>query len=255
MSDSECHILELIDRARIHDIEIVFPWREVFWDLDPCHLIVYDLELRILEYQVVTELDGYNLVEAIPLYDDEFIGIIGEGFWCDIRDIYRRIRMLKGETNIGCENLSIFEREEYEILSGGEGVSVHLYEEHTAPIRRMNTLLSDIYELYRIKILSMKSEEIVDIRVVLCLVNSYKGRICLWNCSSCIRSRYILHDICFRSRCDFWLNQSIIRTEFPSLSCDLQERGVLYVNALQICFLNFSIVQEYVFYVERVFDS
>ncbi len=181
VSDSESHILELVDRARIHDIEIVLSWREIFWDLDSCDLIAYYLELCILEDEIITELDRYDFFKTISLDDDESVDIIVESFGSDVRDIYESTRMLECETDIGRQNLPAFECEKYEIFPACESIALYLNQYSTTRVYRLDPLLSDIYKLYALHILPIEHEKIIDIGIVSCPFCPYERRLSEWS--------------------------------------------------------------------------
>lgn len=147
MSDSESEILELVDGARVHDIEIVLSGWEVFRDLDSCDLIIYDLKLRVLEDQVIAELDRYDLVETVTLDDDEPILVVRDGFRSDVRDIDKGIRVFECQMDIRGQYLAVLEREEYEIFSAREYIVVYLDEKSAACVHGMDALFSDVHEL------------------------------------------------------------------------------------------------------------
>ncbi len=116
MSDREAHIFELIDGVCVHNIEIVFSDREVFWNFHSGNLIVYDFEFSILEDEIITELNGNYLIKAISLDNYEsFLGVLYRlrSYICDVD---RGGRIFERKMYVWSENLSCFERKENEII-------------------------------------------------------------------------------------------------------------------------------------------
>lgn len=166
ISDSKFHIFELINSDSIHDVEIVFSRGKSFWDFYSGNLIVYDIEFRIFENEVIAELNGNNLVETISLNDDEPILVILYGFRSDIRDIDSGTGIFKGETVFRGEDFAIFKGKEYEVFTALKSVSIYLNEKRSTRINRSDTLLSDIHELDAVEILSAESDEVIDIGII-----------------------------------------------------------------------------------------
>lgn len=175
ISDSKFHIFELVNSDGIHDIEVVFSGGKSFWDFYSGNLIVYDIEFRIFENEVITELNGYNLIETISLNDDEPILVILYGFRRDIRDIDNGTGVFKGEAMFRGQDFAVFEGKEYEVFTAIKSVSIYLDKENTIRINRTDAFLSDIYKLDAVEILSAKSDEVIDIGIISGYIQSYTG--------------------------------------------------------------------------------
>lgn len=97
MSDSESHVTEFVNRTRIHDIEIIFSYWQLFWNLHFSNLFVYDMEFRIFEDEVIAELDGYDLIESVSLDNQIAVHVILDGIRSNIGYVDLGTRVLKSD--------------------------------------------------------------------------------------------------------------------------------------------------------------
>ena len=73
--------------------------------------------------------------------------------------------MLEDELGVYGDNLSVLEREEYEVFATREHIAIELHIERAARIRRLEAHSSDIDARYRVQMGSTDREEIRDIRI------------------------------------------------------------------------------------------
>jgi len=252
VSDSESHVFELIDGSGIHDIEIVFPWREILRDFHPGNLLVYDLEFRVFEDQIIAELDGDDLVETIPLDDYEPVFVVSHQTGSDIGDIDGGIRVFEREPVFGSQDLPVFKGKEYEVFAARKGVTIYPDEQCSGRIYRSDTLFSDIYKLDGVEIVSPDGDKIIDVGIVVRGTHTNVGRIGSGDLHGILLRRFPFLYIFLWCGRDFrWYDRIGIARVFR-FSDDFQERSIFHTDILEILFLYPGIIEFYTFDIEKV---